>query len=810
MVPESTVNYIKNPSARFDTTGWNAVGSTLTRTLDRARFGIASFKVVTNGLALYEGTFYRVSTLSGISDNITVSAYLRGTGSVRIRLIDNPFGQERASLPVTLRADRWTRVEVTGFSTGSNDLRLYVETDAVKAITFYVDGAQMERKPYSTTYCDGDQEGCRWDVMAHSSNSIREAYTRVGGRWVELAGDERPEKDLYVTVVGGMGLPPITNNTQSFADAPGSYYQNTKVLARPVTFTFHAKHEELDPNRVVTLAALHELRQMLIDLIKSDKTRGGQEFLLEYTDGDTPLYLKARYDGGLEGDWDVRNEWINSFPVRFLAVSPFFFEDNQQVSALDFQESPGANYILSRMDSNWQTMNYGLGNQVSNLALGRFGEVIAVGNFVLANFNASAINPNIFANFIAYWDGEKWNRYGSGANNTISGVAVAPNGYVYVAGNFTSIGGVAANRVAYWNGSAWNAMGSGLDAFGDKIAVAPNGDVYVVGDFDLAGGVAAHNIARWDGSWHSVGSEGGLNAPAETIAIEPDGSALYVGGGFSDVYGVATSNMLNVAKFNILEGAWEAMGSGLNEIVESLKISPSGVLYAGGVFTASGSASINRVAYWNGSTWSALGDGISGFITGSSSYVNWIDIRDNGEVIAVGNFTTAGDVDAVGVAVWNGSTWTNLDITVAAEIIAVLYDRDGNIYLGANSPVRAGGQTLVSNTGSAEVSPSVYIRGPGTLKFLENYTTRKRAYFDLSILDGEEVMIDFGRCRVDSNVRGDLTYTIKPGSDFRAFTLLPRDNKIIAFMVNDVGALMTMSYIPKHWSADATARGEEL
>jgi hypothetical protein len=811
LVPEGTDNYIQNPSARYDTTGWTNYLSTLTRTLDRARFGIASFKVVTFGAVLGEGIFYRVSNLSGISDNITVSTYLCGNGTVRIRLIDNPFGKEYAGQPVVLRDDRWTRVEVTGRSTGSNDLRLYIETVKVKAVTFYVDGVQMERKPYSTTYADGDQEGCHWNIMAHASRSTREPYSRSGGRWVELAGPERIEKNLYMTVVGGMGLPPITNNLQSFADAPGSYYQNTKVMARPIALTFHAMHEARTQKcSPASLAALHELRQMLIDVIKPDKTAGGEEFLLEYTDGDKPLYLKARYDGGLEGDWDVRNEWINSFPLRLLAVSPYYFEADQRVSSLDFQESPGANNVLSRVNGSWGIMNYGVDGIVERFALGKQGEIIAVGQFSLANNNAGAITPNIAVGGITYWDGEKWNRYGNGANDIIYNVAVAPNGYVYVCGAFTAIGGVAANKVAYWNGSAWNAMGSGLNDDGVGIAVAPNGDVYVVGHFTAAGGVTAGYIARWDGSsWHAVGTAGGLNAASYTLAISPDGESLYVGGSFSDVYGSPGSSMLRIAKLDIATNAFEAMGDGLNDIVRTLKISPSGRLYAGGDFVTSGAQSIKNVAYWNGSTWVGLGMGMDGFIS-VSTRVFGIDINSNAELIAVGDFTEAGQVEAGGVAIWNGSVWTNLDTQITQYITAVIYDKKGNIYLGADTPLQVGGVTLVTNIGTAETNPVLYVRGQATLKFLENYTTKKRVYFDLDILSGEEVFIDFGRGRVESTIRGDLSYAVLPGSDLRAFTLLPGENKIIALMVNDVGGLMYLSYTPRHWSADATQSAEAL
>jgi hypothetical protein len=804
--PEGTTNYVKNPSARYDTTGWVANGSTLTRSLVFARFGIASLKVATNGSAINEGIYYRVTALAGISDPITVSVYLRGTGSVRIRLIDYPVGQEFASQPVTLRTDRWTRLSVTGRITGSNDVRLIVETTSARAVTFYVDGAQLERKAYVTTYCDGEQEGCRWNIMDHNSVSIREDHNRAGGRWVELAGEEQIEKNLYMTVVGGLGLPPITNNLQSYADAPGSYYQNTKVLARPLTFTFHAKHENLRTSceNTNSLEFLHQLRQMLIDLIKPDKTHGGQEFLMEYLDGETPLYLRVRYDGGLEGDWDVRNSWINSFPLRLLAVSPYWFEDNQQVDTLDFQDWNTTNFIATRLDGQWGNMNFGVNNTVNDLAFGSRGEVIAVGLFTRANSDVSAIDPSIPVNFIAYWDGTQWHQYGIGANGEIRAVAVAPNGYVYVTGSFTSIGGVAANRVAYWDGSTWHAMGPGFNNTGHAIAVMPDGTVYAGGEFTTAGVVAAQKIAYWDGAnWQTVGAYNGLNDTVRTIAITADGITVFVGGDFTDEATTPGGTLTRVAEYSSITDLFTELGDGFASTVYKLRLSPSGALYAGGAFAFSGTQDINRIARWNGSAWVALGAGTNGTVYS-------LDVLSNGELVAVGDFDDAGGVDASGIAMWNGSTWSNLDIVQPDVIYAVLFDEDKNIYLGADSPVHIAGVTTVNNTGSAETNPKLYVSGPALLKFIENQANHKRVYLDLDILSGEDVFFDFGRGKVFSSVRGDLSYSVLPGSDMRAFTLLPGENRIAALMVDDINAVLQMSYTPKHWSVDATARGEEF
>lgn len=827
LVPDDTTNYILNPSIRFDTSGWNAFQSTITRTLDYARYGIASLKVVTNGTSLQEGTYYRVNALASINSPITVSAYVRGTGRVRIRLVDNNSGgQQWVSKSIFLSPLRWIRLEVTGRCTGSNDMRLYVEANnsSAKSTTFYVDCAQMEPKPYSTTYCDGDQPDCRWNIIQGQSISTRTAYTRKGGKWVTLSGSNRDEEDLYMTVIGGLGMPSIANNKQSYATAPGSYYQSSKILDRIITLTFHAKHVDiLGREKSMSLIFLNKLRQYLIDTIKPDLTAGDQEFLVEYRDGDIPLYFRARYDGGLEGEWDIRNRWINSFPLRLLVVSPLLQQDSQEVAYLDFQESFSLNGVAARVNGIWNNMNYGVrlpsstgDGGLGDLELGRKGEIYAVGSFTIANNNAAAIDPLIPVNNITYWDGQKFNKLSTGvlagAGTTINDVAVAPNGYVYVTGRFTSIGGVAANSIAFWDGLAWNAMGTGLaGGDGNHISIAPNGDVYVGGDFTSAGGINARRIARYSGgAWRGLGQYSGFaNGIVQSIAISPDGNYMYVAGSFTDQFGFATNSMLRIAYYDVATDRFTQVGSGFNNSALEVLISPSGIVYVCGDFTASGTTTINYIAQLSGSIFIPLSSGMN-------ASVLTFDVNTNGDLIAIGAFSTAGGISCRGVALWNGSSWVNLDINIGvgkATItpLAVIFSANNDIYLGGSGfGVLSGityqsqfsGITYVTNLGSAEVPPIIYILGSGTLRWIENQTTKKRVFLNLTVLAGEEVFIDFGAGTITSTVRGNLFAFVLPGSDFNAFTLVPGENKIATFITNDVGAIVQIAYTPTHWSAD--------
>ena len=73
-------------------------------------------------------------------------------------------------------------------------------------------------------------------------------------------------------------------------------------------------------------------------------------------------------------------------------------------------------------------------------------------------------------------------------------------------------------------------------------------------------------------------------------------------------------------------------------------------LYAGGSFLGAGGVTVNRIARWNGSSWSALGSG-----------VNANGIRALGalgsSLYAVGDFSTAGGAPATRIARWDGSSW---------------------------------------------------------------------------------------------------------------------------------------------------------
>jgi hypothetical protein len=108
-------------------------------------------------------------------------------------------------------------------------------------------------------------------------------------------------------------------------------------------------------------------------------------------------------------------------------------------------------------------------------------------------------------------------------------------------------------------------------------------------------------------------------------------------------------------------GGWDHLGDhgtagskSLNLVASALEVSPAGTLYVGGKFTdAGGIANADRIAKWNGSSWSAVSSSAEQIANGE---VFAIAIA-GGKVYAGGTFANAGTGGADNLAVWDGTSW---------------------------------------------------------------------------------------------------------------------------------------------------------
>jgi hypothetical protein len=342
-------------------------------------------------------------------------------------------------------------------------------------------------------------------------------------------------------------------------------------------------------------------------------------------------------------------------------------------------------------------------------------EVVSVHRLAVVLDDAAAeypvrIDPTFSdANWVSLGGSEFWGGNGFRAPR-ITALAVSSNN-LYAGGSFLTVpGGVSANNIAQWNGSSWSALGSGIssgvgsNSFIWALAVSGT-SLYVGGQFAAAGGVSANNIAQWNGSsWSPLGSgiQGGLflSSPGanplyyvpQVYALAVSGTNLYVGGFFANAGEVSANN---IAEWN--GSSWSALGSGISGFIENnppfvsaLEVSGTN-LFAGGFFTTAGGISATNIAQWNGSSWSTLGSGIDGNIaalavSGTGLYVG-------------GQFAAAGGVSANNIAQWNGSSWSPLGSGVGNWVWALVVSGN-NLFAAGRSTIAQWNGSTWSSLGS--------------------------------------------------------------------------------------------------------------
>ncbi len=355
---------------------------------------------------------------------------------------------------------------------------------------------------------------------------------------------------------------------------------------------------------------------------------------------------------------------------------------------------------------------------------------------------------------IARWDGQAWQALGDGLNIGTSGSSVIQeitdmvvlDGKLIV-GKDTAWSDTETGRwqrlgtLASWDGSAWqtitqdddfipNALGvrnnqrycSGLFGSGDSGVAKWNGTAFEFlppktrvslmttyrGDLVVAqtGDASASGVARWDGQqWQSLGQ--GVNFYCTALGSYE--GHLLVGGTFYD-FGVTTySGFVSWNSQSLTCLGQSLVGPDASHPNPATITDYNGDMIMGGSFETIAGQSCNGIARWDGQQWHSMDGGMmtppntlpdgstaqpySGFVGSLVVY--------NGNLIAGGNFDTAGGVPTGAVACWDGQHWhamgAGLDgITVDIGPEKTLYEPPsvstlavykGRLYAGGNFTV---------------------------------------------------------------------------------------------------------------------------
>ena len=390
----------------------------------------------------------------------------------------------------------------------------------------------------------------------------------------------------------------------------------------------------------------------------------------------------ARWDGAA---WKAFGSGLGTAGYPFVGALDVL-PDGTLIAGGSFGSIDGVTAVnLAAFDGlAWHAIGSGVAGSIFAVRGFDHGEILAGGSFSFAD--------KVLAASIARWDGVQWRQVGGGVGGdgggTVYSITRLSDNSAVIGGQFSVAGGIPALNGAFLPDSEFSLLApAGLNGTVQAIAQLPSGDFVLAGEFTQAGGVGSNRIVRWDGTaFHNIGA--GMSAKVSALAVLPDGD-LVAGGDFTYVSGRLAPR---VARWNGAE--WSPLGSGLSASVKSLLALPDGSLVVGGAFITAGGKSARGVARWNGSEWNSLGTGVSGG-TASTPTVYALARTPQGDIIAAGEFGAAGDTAALNIARWDGTTWSALGQGVNASsgthrALALRVLPGGDLVVGG-SFARAGG-----------------------------------------------------------------------------------------------------------------------
>ena len=172
--------------------------------------------------------------------------------------------------------------------------------------------------------------------------------------------------------------------------------------------------------------------------------------------------------------------------------------------------------------------------------------------------------------------------------------------------------------------------------------------------------------------WEEVFTVAGVDGDVYAMVQDSEGN-IYVGGDFTTVSGV---NANNIAMWD--GSAWSALGDGTDGPVYAIETIGLEVFVAG-QFSHVGSMPAANVANWTNQTrWRTMGTGMSGPVYALE--------RQGDNLVAGGKFIAAGGVNSNNIARWNGARWEPMGTGLfgADEIVYAVEVVGDRVYVGGS------------------------------------------------------------------------------------------------------------------------------
>ncbi len=314
----------------------------------------------------------------------------------------------------------------------------------------------------------------------------------------------------------------------------------------------------------------------------------------------------------------------------------------------------------------WASFNSGSYFSGRLLAVAPNGDVFQANDFSFAG----SLQPRR----IIRWDGTAWNPLAIEPDGFVNAMTCDAAGNLIIAEYVVQPTPPHTHRVRRWNGSTWTTLGDDFESWINAVVVSPAGDIFAAGQFTQVGPTPAKRLARWDGTaWSEYA--GGVNGTLEVLAVAPGGS-LVVGGSFT--LAGASTPVSNIALWN--GSAWSSLDSGVTGVgarVTKIAVNASGRVLAAGQFDFAGAFSIPvaHIAEWNGSAWSNAGNVIA-----SGSNFHALLALNSGDFLVGGTFHQLFGDPVSNLALWDGTTWTGVGVLDGA-VFALGQRPDGEVHV---------------------------------------------------------------------------------------------------------------------------------
>lgn len=282
----------------------------------------------------------------------------------------------------------------------------------------------------------------------------------------------------------------------------------------------------------------------------------------------------------------------NNEYVRRIVVQP----DGKILVAGEFTQFNGQNFkYLVRLNANGsldETFNTGSGfnGAIGDIALQSNGKIIVGGSF--SSFNGTSAQYLLRLNADGSRDGNF--STGTGPNGSVGCILAAPDGDIFISGNFNSFNGVMRNRIAKLgsNGSLATSFDPlvGLDGLVYAMALQNDGALLIGGNFSNFNNIPVGRIAKIlsngqpDPSFNPGTAIQAINQHINSISLQSDGKII-AAGLFTSFNGQTIRNIVRLLPNGQIDPLFTPPT--FSDQLESVVSLPNGKIAVGGRFTSS-------------------------------------------------------------------------------------------------------------------------------------------------------------------------------------------------------------------------------